>query len=267
MDLNSALDILIKDLSEAREIIDDLRHIKGVPLLQVELAKAKCRNAGEIIALLKSMNLGEVTATAEPQPAATVVTTPPEVKTPRPEPAAKPAPAPVAVPEPAAVTLPEPAVEKAPEPGIKPAPEPVKPAPSEPVPPPVAETPPDYHPAPKKSAKAARTILADKFTEPESRINEKIKGTRTDDDITARLKQSPITSLADAIGINDKFFFIREIFNGDAGAYSDAINRLNGVSSMGEADSIIAPFRTGETDPAAVSMLLDLVKRKTGING
>jgi len=235
MDLNSALDILIKDLSEAREIIDDLRHIKGVPLLQVELAKAKCRNAEEIIALLKRMNLGETPPAFEPQPAAAEATAPPVVKAPQPE--------------------------------VMVTPEPVKPAPSKPAPPPAVETPPEYHPAPKKSTKATRTILADKFTEPESRINEKMKGKRTDDDITSRLNQSPITSLADAIGINDKFFFIREIFRGDAVAYNDAIYRLNGVSDLSEADSIIAPFTTGDTDPSAVTMLLDLVKRKTGING
>ena len=55
MDFNSALDIIIKDLGEAAKIIGDLKNYSGVPAFQVELAKAKCRSAAEIIALLKEM--------------------------------------------------------------------------------------------------------------------------------------------------------------------------------------------------------------------
>jgi hypothetical protein len=55
MDFNTTIDIIIKDLREAREIIDDFKNYPGVPELQVELAKSKCKSAEEIIALLKSM--------------------------------------------------------------------------------------------------------------------------------------------------------------------------------------------------------------------
>jgi hypothetical protein len=56
MDFNSTIDLIIKDLNEASEIIDDLKKYPGVPALQVELAKSKCRSAGEVIALLKSLS-------------------------------------------------------------------------------------------------------------------------------------------------------------------------------------------------------------------
>lgn len=59
MDFNATIDLIIKDLIEASEIIDDLKKYPGVPALQVELAKSKCRSAGDVIALLKS--LGDVT--------------------------------------------------------------------------------------------------------------------------------------------------------------------------------------------------------------
>jgi len=58
MDFNATIDLIIKDLNEASEIIDDLKKYPGVPALQVELAKTKCRSAGDVIALLKS--LGDV---------------------------------------------------------------------------------------------------------------------------------------------------------------------------------------------------------------
>ena len=55
MDFNATIDIIIKDLNEAREIIDDLKKYPGVPELQVELAKSKCKSASEVIALLKNI--------------------------------------------------------------------------------------------------------------------------------------------------------------------------------------------------------------------
>jgi hypothetical protein len=53
MDFNTTIDLIIKDLNEASEIIDDLKKYPGVPALQVELAKSKCRSAAVVIALLK----------------------------------------------------------------------------------------------------------------------------------------------------------------------------------------------------------------------
>ena len=56
MDLNATIDIIIKDLNEVREIIDDLKKYQGVPALQVELAKLKCKSVAEVIALLKDFH-------------------------------------------------------------------------------------------------------------------------------------------------------------------------------------------------------------------
>ena len=55
MDFNATIDLIIKDLKEASDIIDDLKMYPGVPVLQVELVKLKCKSAGEIIAMLKTM--------------------------------------------------------------------------------------------------------------------------------------------------------------------------------------------------------------------
>ena len=55
MDFNATIDLIIKDLKEASDIIDDLKKYPGVPLLQVELAKSKCKSAGEVIAMLKTL--------------------------------------------------------------------------------------------------------------------------------------------------------------------------------------------------------------------
>ena len=214
MDLNSALDIIIKDLREAREIISDLSNYKGVPAFQVELAKAKCKSAEEIITLLKTIypikgeESEEVNSTAGSPDKKQV----------------------------------EKSVEK-------------KPVMVEPVTvvedaPPVGEV--------------GKAILADRFGEVEKRINEKMHGRRSDDDISSRMKHSPINNLADAIGINDKFYFTREIFGGNSDSYRNAINRLNNASGIREAEGIIKECGSIEVNSEAVRELLALVKRKTG---
>ena len=70
MDLKATIAIILKDLEEARNILDDLKNYPDVPAIQIELAKAKCRSAGEVIKVL-----GETTVEHDTQP---VITQPQE---------------------------------------------------------------------------------------------------------------------------------------------------------------------------------------------
>lgn len=58
--------------------------------------------------------------------------------------------------------------------------------------------------------------------------------------VMAHLKLKPIDDLKSGIGLNEKFLFIRELFNNDHLAYADAIELLNACSSMEAAEQIIA---------------------------
>lgn len=261
MDLNSALDIIIKDLREAREIIDDLRNVKGVSVIQIELAKSKCKSAEEIIGLLKTIEqttanaavteFGESDFTASQKPATSSHDLPGSVGMPAPD---------ISEPESENITKEikqEPLMEledEKPDARID------------------AETTatdkPVKHPKPPEPPKPkGKTILADRYGEPADRVNEMMRGTRGDNDISAKLKQSPISNLIEAIGVNDRFLYIREVFGGNKEAYHAAVEKLNSVSSSDEAENIINSYSSGEGDPAAVKSLLDLVRRKTGFNG
>ena len=66
MDFSATIDLIIKDLKEASDIIDDLKKYPGVPVLQVELAKMKCKSAGEVIAMLKTLKENPSFAEKEP---------------------------------------------------------------------------------------------------------------------------------------------------------------------------------------------------------
>ena len=86
---------------------------------------------------------------------------------------------------------------------------------------------------------------------------------KSEDDIADILKyNSPLHSLAEAIGVNDKFLFIREIFNGNQADYLQAITRLESTENITDARAVIMSYTGDNNESEAVKQLLDLVKRK-----
>jgi hypothetical protein len=205
MDFKSTIDLIIKDLNEASEIIDDLKKYPGVPALQVELAKSKCKSAGEVIALLK--NLSDYIPTKQESVEEKV--------------------------------KPEPAIEKrTPEPVVVPAAKRTEPR----------ETEKKTQPAP---------IVADKFGHIPDHYKENPELSKP-----KRLKGKPVTSLTEAIGINDKFLFIREIFDGNKEVYSQAISKLDKVENLDDAVAIIMSYTGEKPENEAVTQLIDIVRLK-----
>jgi hypothetical protein len=117
---------------------------------------------------------------------------------------------------------------------------------------------------PSPSTKSGKIILSDKFRENTSNINEKI-GNRKGD-INTMLKGKHISNLADAIGINDKFYYIREIFSGNHASYDEAIRKLNTVENYDDGRAVIMSYTGDNNENEAISQLLDLVKRKISSN-
>jgi len=72
-----------------------------------------------------------------------------------------------------------------------------------------------------------------KQAEPES-INDRLKQTKAE--LAEVLKESPIKDLRKAIGINDRFLFINELFRGDEAMYERSIKTINGFNIYPEAE-------------------------------
>jgi hypothetical protein len=217
MDFNSTIDLIIRDLEEAREIIDDLKKYPGVPVLQVELAKSKCKTAGEVIALLKTLKNNVIA----------------EEKTRN------------VVEEPIRKEV----IDKKESESQKPETENQKPL--------IIKEEHEHHV--KKQSESS--IIADTFSHLGS-LNEQIGSHKADVDLSQRLKSKPIASLTEAIGVNDRFFFIREIFNNNKDAYAQAITRLDHAENLCDASAIIMSYTGDNIETEAIVQLLDLVKRK-----
>lgn len=118
----------------------------------------------------------------------------------------------------------------------------------------------------QKSSEASRAILADKLGNSAGTIGEKKSAVKQDEVITSVIHSKPISDIAAAIGINDRFYFIRELFSGDSLAYQDTITRLNEAVSLGEAMKILDESTVMGSDPAAQSSFVDIVRRKFNVN-
>jgi hypothetical protein len=216
MDFNATIDLIIKDLAEAGEIIDDLKRYPGVPAFQVEFAKSKCKSASEVISFLKTLS-GSIQVSqelpVEPQPE-------PE---PQPQPQSAPQPKPQSKPKPK------------PEPQPQPKPQP-----------PLQES----------------FIVADKFTNMSASFNEQLGELIRDNDGVDLNKKMQVSHLTEAIGVNDRFLFIREIFNDNQEAYTLAISKLESVENIMDAREIVMSYTGGNIDNEAANQLLDLVKQK-----
>lgn len=65
-------------------------------------------------------------------------------------------------------------------------------------------------------------------------INDKLKEYKTE--LAEKLKEEPIKDLKRAIGVNDRFLFINELFRGDEAMYERSIKTINNFSIFAEAE-------------------------------
>jgi hypothetical protein len=72
----------------------------------------------------------------------------------------------------------------------------------------------------------------------------------------------PVENLMSAIAINDRFTFIRELFNGDSPSFEHAIKVLNEAANFNDAYNYMLQNHDWDMDSDAVQLLLDIIRRK-----
>ena len=73
--------------------------------------------------------------------------------------------------------------------------------------------------------------LADKFGKEEKSINEKLSEGNTNKAVHQNAQSTPVSNLKTAIGINDKFMFVNELFQGDMKSYDAFIREVNDMNN------------------------------------
>lgn len=133
----------------------------------------------------------------------------------------------------------------APEPKVETKPEPAPVPTSAPAPAPVAQ--PTAEPVRLGDVLGGKTTtLADKMA----------------DDSAPTAAFNRITDLRKAIGLNDKFLMIRDLFDGDAARYEDTITTLNEFDDLDECMIYIVENFVWNPDSEGAKLLVSLIERK-----
>lgn len=228
MDLKSAIDIILRDLKEAGDLIDDLKNKPEYPELQIEMVRAKCRSAEDLIRLV-----GEIISQTAGR--GLIVE---EEKEGRESDADHP----VSV---STGDVPE-LEDSEPENEIREREE-------------IKEEVSNTESHEEKPEIRTEKIVADRFAHLSSRINEKVGDSKKAE---GKTRTMPVTDLHKALGINDRFFFIKELFGGREESFRQTINSLNSASTMDEATGILKETLRDKADSEPASQLLELVHRK-----
>lgn len=109
-----------------------------------------------------------------------------------------------------------------------------------------------------------RKEINESVAEEISSINERLKEIKTE--VSEKLTDSPVKDLRKAIGINDRYLFINELFRGDEAMYERSIKTINGFSIWPEAEYWIRrelKTKLGwSNDNETVQVFDQLVKRR-----
>jgi hypothetical protein len=111
-----------------------------------------------------------------------------------------------------------------------------------------------------------RAVLADKYKNEQTFINESLAGSRGKQNISSQIQSKPIRNIGSALGINDRFKLINELFNGDRDSFQDTIGILDGAANFNEAFNYINSSFDWDMEEDSVQLLLDLVRRKFIVN-
>ncbi len=241
MNVERAFEILSKDIEEIEDILSGIEKSSLPDNLEMALAISKLRNLKENFSTLshtlqKSIQQAVFTA-PDREPA--------EIKT-----------KPVVVEKENMLHEETPADQK-----------PVKeevPSPTEA--PPVAESTPEPDPvskektSPKQEKNEKTVFLSDTFEKKQAFRNEKL-GKAHPRDVSSTIKNRPLSDLHRAIGLNEKFMFIRDLFDGDSKKYEETVQFINNAVSREQVDTFLARFRWDEKKEAVLEFR-ELVERK-----
>jgi len=94
-----------------------------------------------------------------------------------------------------------------------------------------------------------------------STLNDKLQASRGNN-LQEKIQKSKLTDIQSAIGINDQFLFIRELFNNKSEDYKSAINYINTHNDCHKIISHFNETKQWDNEEDAVIQFFDLIKRK-----
>lgn len=111
-----------------------------------------------------------------------------------------------------------------------------------------------------------RKVLGETLKQGEMHSINDLMASRTSDlSISGRMQHNPISNLKSAIGINEKFIFVYELFGGNMQDYTGIIEKLNQMPGRNEAIALMEELRQNyhwDIENPAFQKLVDMVSRR-----
>jgi hypothetical protein len=99
--------------------------------------------------------------------------------------------------------------------------------------------------------------LIDRFIGTKKVLHENYEGNNMVNQIS-----TPVANLSRAIGINDRFRFIKELFGGDSDLYNETIKRIDTIGSLVSAIAYIESNFSWDKNSDSVKQLISLIRRR-----
>lgn len=107
-----------------------------------------------------------------------------------------------------------------------------------------------------------RQTIAEKYNGVSDSFNDRMAAHIVQQDLASKLKQHPIENLNKAIKLNDKVWFIKELFNGNADLYKETVNAINKMADMDEALTFIEQNFSFDQDKESFKSFIEFVYRR-----
>jgi hypothetical protein len=109
----------------------------------------------------------------------------------------------------------------------------------------------------KKESHPEKQILGEKFIAGKSVNDLLLEKSKSD----SRFSHLPLSNLGNSITTNDKFLFIRELFDGNADDYNETIRKIDSMDSIQEAAAFLRDHCGWKKSETSLKFI-DLVKRR-----
>lgn len=107
----------------------------------------------------------------------------------------------------------------------------------------------------------SQEIIADKF-QSKKFVHDSISEKSLKQDVSSKLQSKPIKDINSAIGLNDKFIFIKELFRNNKESYHETIQVLNNFDTFENAIEFLSENFKWNSDDPNFERLKELVRRK-----
>ena len=114
-------------------------------------------------------------------------------------------------------------------------------------------------PRPVAEPKAEPTTLADAIAPAATTLADTIAAPAA---LADEMHHTPISSLREGIGLNDKFLMIRDLFDGDGEAYEEAITALDALPTLDDCMIHIIENYAWNPDSEGSKFIMQLLDRK-----